>query len=71
MKLVTLYTFQNPFEIQVVKGRLEAEGIESFIMDENTNYTIGPTILEGARLQVKEEDYPKAKHILEKTLQES
>ena len=71
MKLVTLYTFQNPFEVQVVKGRLEAEGIESFIIDENTNYTIGPTILEGARLQVKEEDYPKAKHILEKTLQES
>ncbi|MBV7441824.1 DUF2007 domain-containing protein [Weeksellaceae bacterium TAE3-ERU29] len=71
MKLVTLYTFTNSFEAQVVKGKLESEGIQAFIIDENTNYTIGPTILEGARLQVEEKDFLQAKHILEKTLQES
>lgn len=71
MKLVTLHTFQNPFEVQVVKGRLEAEGIKSFIIDENINYTFGPMTLEGIRLQVQREDYLQAKHILEKTLQES
>lgn len=68
---VTLYTFQNPFEAQVVKGRLESEGIKAFIIDENINYTVGPMLLEGIRLQVERDDYIQAKHILEKTLQKS
>ena len=68
---VTLHTFQNPFEAQVVRGRLESEGIRAFIIDENINYTVGPMILEGIRLQVERDDFLRAKHILEKTLQES
>lgn len=68
---VTVYTFSNSFQAEVIKGRLESEGIKAFLIDENTGYTIGPTILDGVRLQVKQEDYLQAKHIVEKTLQES
>lgn len=69
-ELITIYTFANSFEAEIVKGKLNSEGIAAFLIDENTNYTIGPTIIEGVRLQVRQEDYQKAKDIIKKTLQE-
>lgn len=70
-EFITIYTFDNYFQAEVVKGRLKVEGIESFLIDEHTNYSIGATITQGIRLQVYKKDYLKAKHIVEKTLQES
>lgn len=67
----TIYIFQNLFLAEVVKGRLLSEGIHSHILDGNIQFTIGPTITQGFRLQVKNTDVEKAKDILDKTLQES
>ena len=68
-KFVTLHKFINPIEAEIVKGKLESEGIRAFILDQNLTYTIGPTILGGFRLQVERDDYLQAKQILEKSLQ--
>jgi len=41
-KLVTVFTSSVLFELQIAKGKLESEGIQSFIADENM-FTIGFT----------------------------
>jgi hypothetical protein len=66
MSLVTIATFFNSFNMHVVKGRLEHEGIPSFAKDEHT-VTVNPLYggaLGGIKLQVREEDAPQAKMIL-------
>ncbi len=67
---VTIHTFQNPFKAEVVKGKLESEGIKAFLIDQNINYTVGPMILQGIRLQVKRDDVLRAIQILQKSLQD-
>ena len=68
-KFITLHTFYNPIEAEIVKAKLESEGIRSYILDQNLTYTIGPTILTGFRLQVPRESLLKAKQILDKSLE--
>ena len=68
-KFVTLHKFLNPVEAEIVKGKLESEGIRAFILDQNLTYTIGPVITQGFRLQVETDNFLKAKQILEKSLQ--
>lgn len=68
-KFITLHVFYNPVEAEIVKARLESEGIQAFILDQNLTYTVGPTILGGFRLQVNREDLIKAKQILENSLE--
>lgn len=68
-KFITLHTFYNPIEAEIVKSKLESEGIRSFILDQNLAYTIGPTILGGFRLQVDSDNLLKAKQILDKSLE--
>lgn len=68
-QFVTLHVFQNPFRAEVVKTKLESEGIQSFILDQNVTYTIGPTIMDGFRLQVRRTDVVRAQRILEKALE--
>lgn len=70
-KFVTIHTFINPIEAEIVKAKLESEGIHSFILDQNLAYTVGPTTLQGFRLQVEQDNILKAKQILEKSLQDS
>ncbi|MXV38724.1 hypothetical protein GO491_08585 [Flavobacteriaceae bacterium Ap0902] len=67
-QFVTLHKFYNPVEAEMFKGRLISENIHAIILDQNTNYTIGTTFVDGLRLQIKEEDYKKAKEILENYL---
>lgn len=62
-KLVTVMTSLVLFELQIAKGKLESEGIQSFIADENM-YTIGFT--QEYRLQIHSFDFLKAKAILNK-----
>lgn len=63
--LVTIAAFSHPLEAHIVRGRLETEGIESFITDENmvTNWLFS-TALGGVRIQVREDDAERARGIL-------
>lgn len=62
-KLVTVLSSRVLYELQIAKGKLESEGIKSFIADENMS-TIG--FSEEYRLQIDAEDVLKAKFILNK-----
>jgi hypothetical protein len=66
MSLVTIATFTNAFNMHVIKGRLENEGIPAFAKDEHT-VTVNPLYggaLGGIKLQVREEDVADALRIL-------
>jgi tetratricopeptide (TPR) repeat protein len=64
--LVTIATFSHVLEAHIVKGRLETEGIWSFVADENTvvaNWLYSNAV-GGVKLQVREEDVDAAQLIL-------
>lgn len=61
----TIATFGDTFEANIAKSRLEDEGISAFIADEHvTNLLAYLPVNEGARLQVLDEDYDRARKIL-------
>lgn len=66
MDFVTIARFSNSFDMYVVKGRLEADGIECFVRDEHTITAIPiyDIALGGIKLQVREADVDAAKEIL-------
>jgi hypothetical protein len=66
MKLVVIATFTNTLDAHVLKGRLESEGIECFLKDENmigmnpfTSNALG-----GIKLQVWEDEAEWAKDVI-------
>jgi hypothetical protein len=64
--LITIATFTNPLEAHIVRGRLQAEGIESFVAHEHhiwANWFLS-TALGGVKLQVRPEDVHQAGEIL-------
>lgn len=65
-RLITIATFHQPFEAHIVKGRLEAEGVECFVQDEAVAQMVlyAPAI-GGAKLQVRESDAARAAEILD------
>lgn len=66
MNFVTVATFANAFNANVVKGRLDSEGIPCFIKDEHT-VAMNPFYsgaLGGIKLQVREEDEADARRLL-------
>lgn len=65
-KLITIATFPDALKAQIVKGRLEAEGILSFIADEHTitNQPYLTMIHGGVRLQVQEGDSERAQEVI-------
>ncbi|HAP02112.1 MAG TPA: hypothetical protein DCQ93_09335 [Bacteroidetes bacterium] len=66
-KLKMLLNFSYPGEAYIAKSHLEAEGIDCFITNENL-LTINPLLshaVGGVKLMVREEDYERAKEILE------
>lgn len=69
-KFVTLETFSNLWTAEVVKNRLIEEGIPAHILNANVNYSFGPTVLEGYRLQVEQDQFLKALNIYKNTLQD-
>lgn len=69
-KFVTLATFNNLWTAEVVKNRLIEEGINAHIINANVNYSFGPTLLEGYRLQVEESQFLKALNIYKNSLQD-
>lgn len=68
-KFITLHTFHNPIEAEIVRAKLENEGIKAFLLDQNLTYSQIPMNLGGIRLQVERDSFLKAKQILEKSLQ--
>lgn len=64
-RLVTLETFSSPWEAQLVRAALEAEGIHAVIADEHFYRLYNPlTSLSGVRLQVRPEDREQAEELL-------
>ena len=66
-RFVTVKTFTYPLEVAVIRGRLEAEGIECFAQDELTAQ-VNPfysNAIGGVKLQVRERDLSHAIEILE------
>ena len=64
-ELVTLGSFEFLSDVQVIKGRLESEGITVVLKDENT-VSIDPfasNALGGIKLQVYESDKERAQNI--------
>jgi hypothetical protein len=64
---ITVLTFNYPYEVAIVRGRLESEGIECFVKDELT-VQVQPfysNAIGGVKLQVKECDLKQAVEILE------
>lgn len=66
MSFVTVANFSNAFNMNVVKGRLESEGIPAFAKDEHT-IGVNPlydNAVGGIKLQVSEEHEADARRIL-------
>jgi hypothetical protein len=65
-KLVTVATFDNPFEANFAKERLASEDIEAFVLDEHAASMTGlPSVFGGIRLQVRARDEAAAARVLE------
>ncbi len=66
MSLITIKTFENAVEAHLLRLKLENEGIQCFLVDENTvslnplfNIAIG-----GIKLRIDESDETKAKELI-------
>lgn len=69
MNFVTVARFSSSFDMHVIRGRLEADGIKCFVMDEHT-ITANPMydiMLGGIKLKVMEQDVEAALEILKDT----
>jgi hypothetical protein len=74
--LVTLTTFTNMLDANLAAGHLERAGIECYIQDENINniypnigvanliVSVGSSAYGGIKLQIKDDDGPKAIEVL-------
>lgn len=71
IKFVTLATFDNLWTAEVGKNRLLQEGFNVHIINSFVNYSFGPTLLEGYRLQVEQSQFLKALNIYKNSLSDS
>lgn len=64
--LVTIKTTNHPTELAIAQSLLESEGIFTFVKDElmSQSYSVAGAFVGGAKLQVKEEDAPRAAELL-------
>lgn len=62
MQIVLISSFIH--EIQLAQLKLEHNGIQSVIVDENLNSIIGTSFVEGYKLKVFVQDYERAKSII-------
>lgn len=63
-KLVTIGKYLNYLDAEVIKTKLESEGIECYVTDLSSNIISGTSFAIEHRLQVWESDMEKAKEIL-------
>lgn len=66
-ELITISQFQYSAEAQIIKGRLEAEGIEAFLIDEYTIDTdpLVSIAIGGVKLKVWKQDKKVAEEVLQ------
>jgi len=66
MNWVTIQTFTYPQEAYIVQGKLESEGIETFLQDEFTTqiFNFYSNAIGGVKLQVPEDCVEEAMKIL-------
>ncbi len=64
--LVTIKTVTYPHELALIRGYLEAEGVECFVQDEMMAqvYNFYSNAIGGIKLQVREEDLDRAMRIM-------
>jgi len=62
--LITILTTHLIHQIHIAKAKLGEEGIESYILDEHIDTTIGTAYVEGYKLQVDAIHEDKALEIL-------
>ena len=65
-RTVTLHIFDNSIDAHIALGKLESEGIFSFLANEN-DISLYPSLTlggEGIQLRVREEDVMRAKQII-------
>lgn len=68
MQTIRLMTCESSVEANIIKGRLESEGIECFIANENFSNLMphyNNIMGSGAQIIIKEDDLDKAKQLLE------
>jgi ribosomal protein L37AE/L43A len=63
-RFVTVAVYVYPWEAQLAKARLETEGIESLVADENAAGIYGANAIGGIKLRVREEDLDRATDLL-------
>ncbi|HEX2644072.1 MAG TPA: DUF2007 domain-containing protein [Thermoanaerobaculia bacterium] len=65
-RLVTVGVYNSPWEAQLAKARLDAEGIDAVIADENFTrlYVALSSTLGGVKVQVREESAARAAELL-------
>ena len=64
-KFVTLRTFFDATEAHIIKGLLESEGIEVYLLDEHSAaYVYTPIAVGGMRLVVRQSDIEMAEEVL-------
>jgi len=63
---VTIATFSTPWEAQLARARLEAEGIDAWVSDENLARLGFSNAIGGVRLQVREEEAKVAAELLQR-----
>lgn len=64
--LVTVLNTSFIHRVQIAKTLLASHDIQSFIVDENINLTIGTSFIMGYKLKVNALDFMRAKLILQK-----
>ena len=65
-ELVTIASFTERFEADVLKSRLDAEGIQCMVLEENSmKMGLGAPALGMARLKVRRRDADRAADILQ------
>ncbi|HEX7186572.1 MAG TPA: DUF2007 domain-containing protein [Thermoanaerobaculia bacterium] len=62
---VTVGSFPSPWEARLALARLESEGIDSQIADENVGSLYGGNLVGGVKLRVRQEDAGRAAELLD------
>ena len=65
MELVTVYRSFEPEEAELVRSRLEADGFNATIANENTNLTLSYGNKGGSLVQVPEDEAEEAKALVD------
>ena len=67
---VAVFESEKPAEIQLVKSKLQAQNITSFLNDNYMSFTTTPTA-NTVRVMVNLQDEPKAVEVIDKMLKET